>query len=324
MNMFPIERPRRLRQTEAIRAMVRETAIRPSQLIYPMFVKPGSGRKDPISSMPGIFQWSVDTLIEHAQEVYASGVRNFLLFGLPRVKDSVGSEAYDDEGIVQVALRALKLALPDAVLIADLCLCEYTDHGHCGVLVGQSVDNDQTLPLLARAALAQVRAGATIVAPSDMMDGRVLAIRQALDEGGASETPIMAYSVKYTGGFYGPFREAADNAPVFGDRQSYQMDPANRREALREVRLDLAEGADMVMVKPALPFLDIIRDVREAVDVPLAAYQVSGEYAMIKAAGAAGWLDERRVAEESLMAIKRAGADMILTYFAPQAAMWFS
>ncbi|MDA8194110.1 MAG: porphobilinogen synthase [Thermaerobacter sp.] len=321
--MFPIDRPRRLRRTPAIREMVRETVIRPSQLVYPVFVKPGSLHRDPIRSMPGIFQWSVDTLVEHVQEVYAKGVNSFLLFGLPSAKDAVGSEAYDEKGIVQVALRQLKQALPDAVLIADLCLCEYTDHGHCGVLSDGAVDNDQTLDLLARAAVAQARAGASLVAPSDMMDGRVGRIRQALDAAGFAEVPIMAYSAKYASGFYGPFREAADNAPAFGDRRSYQMDPANRVEAIREVLLDIAEGADLVMVKPALPYLDVLREVRNAVTVPVAAYQVSGEYAMIKAAAQAGWLDERRVAEEALLAIRRAGADIILTYYAPEAAQWF-
>lgn len=320
--MFPIQRLRRLRQTPALRSLVQETRIHPAQLIYPVFVKYGTGRRDPISSMPGIFQWSVDTLVDHIGEVYASGVRNFLIFGVPEVKDAVGSDAYAKDGIVQIALTRLKDAFPEATLIADLCLCEYTDHGHCGVLVGDTVDNDQTVALLARAALAQAKAGASVVAPSDMMDGRVGAIRKALDEAGYPQVPIMSYAAKYASGFYGPFREAAENAPSFGDRRSYQMDPANRREALREVLLDIEEGADMVIVKPALPYLDILSDVRQAVSVPVAAYQVSGEYAMIKAAARAGWLDEERIVKETLTAIRRAGADMVITYFAPEAARW--
>lgn len=323
--MYPIERPRRLRVSPNLRAMVRETDLRPEQLIYPVFVKPGEMRRDPVLSMPGVYQWSVDTLVDHLTEVYASGVHAFLLFGIPEHKDETGSEAYDDNGIVQKALIALKKALPDSILIADLCLCEYTSHGHCGILTPLGrVDNDPTIEILARTAVVQARAGATIVAPSDMMDGRVGAIRHALDQSGHTEVAIMSYAAKYASAFYGPFREAAENTPTFGDRKSYQMDVANRREALREVSLDLDEGADLIIVKPAMPYLDVLSDVRERVLVPVAAYQVSGEYAMIKAAGANGWIDERRVIEESLLSIRRAGADMIITYFAPQAANWLT
>ncbi|MCY0897859.1 MAG: porphobilinogen synthase [Firmicutes bacterium] len=320
--MFPQERPRRLRQSAGMRRLVRETRLDVERFIYPVFVRPGRGEQTAISAMPGIFQWSVDTLVNHCRSVYETGVHAFLLFGLPSHKDAVGSEAYDPEGIVQVALRALKEALPDAVLIADLCLCEYTDHGHCGILRGGTVDNDVTLDVLARAAVEQARAGATMVAPSDMMDGRVGAIRRALDENGFNHVPIMAYSAKYASGFYGPFREAADNAPAFGDRQTYQMDPGNRREALKEVLLDLAEGADIVMVKPALPYLDVLSDVRRSVEVPVAAYQVSGEFAMIEAAAQRGWLDRERVILETLISIRRAGADLIISYWAPEVSGW--
>ncbi|MCY0909258.1 MAG: porphobilinogen synthase [Sulfobacillus thermotolerans] len=320
--MFPIERPRRLRQTEGLRALVRETRVAVEQLIYPVFVRPGQGLQEPISSMPGIYQWSVDTLCAHLEEVYALGVRAFLFFGIPSHKDAQGSEAYSPDGIVQRALQAVHERLPDATLIADLCLCEYTDHGHCGLLHGEIVDNDATIDVLARTAVVQARAGATVVAPSDMMDGRVGAIRRALDAAGFEQVPIMSYAAKYASGFYGPFREAAENTPTFGDRRAYQMDPANRQEALKEVLLDLEEGADMVIVKPAMPYLDVLSDVKKAVRVPVAAYQVSGEFAMIKAAGQLGWLEERRVIEESLVSIKRAGADMIITYFAPDMARW--
>lgn len=316
--MFPRERPRRLRRTDNLRRLVQETRLSCDALIYPVFVKPGQGRKDPIQSMPGIFQWSVDTLVEHLTDVYQKGIRAFLLFGIPSEKDALGSEAYHPKGIVQVALRTLKAALPDAVLIADLCLCEYTEHGHCGVLSGETVDNDLTLDLLARTAVEQARAGATIVAPSDMMDGRVSAIRTALDTAGFYDIPIMSYASKYASGFYGPFREAAENAPSFGDRRAYQMDPANRREALKEVLLDLQEGADLLIVKPALPYLDVLSDVRRAVSVPVAAYQVSGEFAMVEAAAQNGWIDRERVIMETLTAIVRAGADMIITYWAPE------
>jgi porphobilinogen synthase len=320
--MFPIQRPRRLRQTEGLRALTRETHIRVDQLIYPVFVRPGHGHKDAIISMPGINQWSVDTLCEHLTEVYAKGVHAFLFFGIPSHKDAGGSEAYQADGIVQVALQSVKERLPEATLIADLCLCEYTDHGHCGILQGEIVDNDATVDVLARTAVVQAQAGATVVAPSDMMDGRVGAIRRALDQAGFETVPIMSYAAKYASGFYGPFREAAENTPTFGDRRAYQMDPANRREALKEVLLDLEEGADMIIVKPALPYLDVLSEVKQRVNVPVAAYQVSGEYAMIKAASQLGWLEERRVVEESLVSIKRAGADMIITYFAPDVAGW--
>ncbi len=322
--MFPIQRGRRLRQTEGLRDLIRETHIRADQLIYPVFVKPGKGKRDAIASMPGINQWSVDTLCDHLADVNAKGVHAFLFFGIPSHKDAAGSEAYQADGIVQVALKAVKDRLPDATLIADLCLCEYTDHGHCGILQGNMVDNDATVDVLARTAVVQAKAGATVVAPSDMMDGRVGAIRHALDQAGFETVPIMSYAAKYASGFYGPFREAAENTPTFGDRRSYQMDPANRHEALKEVLMDVEEGADMIIVKPALPYLDVLSDVKRSVNLPVAAYQVSGEYAMIKAAGQLGWLDERRVAEESLVSIKRAGADMIITYFAPDAAQWLS
>ncbi|CAB1128362.1 delta-aminolevulinic acid dehydratase (porphobilinogen synthase) [Candidatus Hydrogenisulfobacillus filiaventi] len=318
--MFPVERPRRLRQTEALRAMVRETHLAVDQLIYPLFVRPGQGVKHPVTSMPGVYQWSPDTLVEEVGRAREVGVNRFLLFGVPSHKDAVGSEAYDENGIVQVALRTLKRAYPDAVLIADLCLCEYTDHGHCGLIdpESQEVLNDPTLDLLARTAVVQAQAGADIVAPSDMMDGRVGAIRRALDGAGLNHTPILSYAVKYASAFYGPFREAAENAPQFGDRRSYQMDPANRREAAREAGLDVAEGADLLLVKPALPYLDVLADVAAASPVPVGAYQVSGEYAMIKAASLNGWLDEERTMMESLTAIRRAGAAFIVTYFAPE------
>ena len=323
--MYPIQRPRRLRATPNLRAMVRETSIAADQLIYPVFVKPGTDRQDPVHSMPGIFQWSVDRLVKHLTEVYAKGVKAFLLFGIPSHKDEVGSEAYDENGIVQQALRHLRTALPDSILIADLCLCEYTSHGHCGLLTSDGVvDNDPTVELLARTAVVQAQAGASIVAPSDMMDGRVGEIRRSLDAAGFSDVSVMSYAAKYASAFYGPFREAAENTPAFGDRRSYQMDVGNRREALREVLLDVDEGADMVIVKPALPYLDVLSDVRNRVLIPVAAYQVSGEYAMIKAAGLNGWIDERRVIEESVLSIRRAGADMIITYFAPELASWLN
>lgn len=320
--MFPLERPRRLRRHPRLRELVRETRVHPGQLIFPLFVRPGQGLKVPIGSMPGIYQWSVDLLLEEVGRLVDGGVSAFLLFGIPAAKDARGSAAYDPQGIVQVALRALKERFPDIFLIADLCLCEYTDHGHCGVVEGDRVLNDPTLDLLAQAAVAQARAGADVVAPSDMMDGRVQAIRRALDDEGFTDTAILSYAVKYASAFYGPFREAAENAPAFGDRRTYQMDPANRREALKEVRLDVAEGADLIMVKPALPYLDVLQAVRQAVDLPVGAYQVSGEYAMIKAACQNGWLEERRVVEETATAISRAGADFIVTYFAPQLAAW--
>lgn len=320
--MFPIERPRRLRYHPTLRTMVRETRIDASRLIYPLFIRPGNGVQEPIDSMPNIHQWSVDRALEHASIVLQTGVKSFLFFGIPSRKDAVGSEAYDEDGVVQEALRAFRAQFPDALLIADLCLCEYTDHGHCGVWTGTTVDNDQTLELLAKTAVVQARAGADVVAPSDMMDGRVGAIRRALDQAGFGHIPIMSYAAKYASAFYGPFREAAENAPASGDRKSYQMDPPNRREALKEVLLDIEEGADLVIVKPAMPYLDVIREVRERILAPVVAYQVSGEYAMIKAAVQNGWLDERRVVEESLTAMVRAGADLIITYYAPEMGRW--
>jgi porphobilinogen synthase len=321
MSLFPLVRPRRLRRTARIRQLVRETRLEASQLVLPLFVVPGRGVARPVPSMPGVSQWSVDRVAEEAGRAFDAGVRSVILFGLPEKKDARGSDAWRDDGIVQQALAELRQKLPELLLITDVCLCEYTDHGHCGVLQGDQVLNDPTLELLAKEAVSHARAGADVVAPSDMMDGRVAAIRRALDQEGFEETPILSYAVKYASGFYGPFRDAADSAPSVGDRRGYQMDPANRREAQRELSLDLDEGADMVMVKPAGPNLDILSDVRAACDVPVAAYQVSGEYAMIKAAAERGWLDEARVREESLVAIRRAGADLILTYFAIDQAL---
>ena len=317
---FPVSRPRRLRRTEALRRLVRETTLLPSQLVAPLFVCHGQSGRRPIASMPGHAQLSVDEAVREAAALASKGVGGVILFGIPATKDPEGREAYDPKGIVPQALRALKGAAPGLLLWADVCLCEYTDHGHCGLLRGQEVDNDRTLPLLARAALAYAEAGADIVAPSDMMDGRVAAIRAALDEAGRADTPIVSYAAKYASAFYGPFREAAESTPQFGDRRGYQMDPANSDEALREVALDLEEGADVVMVKPALPYLDIIRRVKDRFGVPVAAYNVSGEYAMLKAAGQLGWMDADRAALESLLAIRRAGADIILTYFAGEIA----
>jgi len=316
-------RTRRTRRTEALRGLVRETRLDPAQFIYPLFVTHGRDVRRPIGSMPGQYQLSVDQLAREAGELRALGVRAVLLFGLPAAKDAVGSEAYAADGIIQQAARALKDADPELVVIADVCLCEYTDHGHCGVVTAAGeVDNDPSLELLARMAVSTAEAGADVIAPSDMMDGRVAAIRAALDEANLSTTPIMAYSAKYASAFYGPFREAADSAPQFGDRRGYQMDPPNVREALREVAADIAEHADIVMVKPALAYLDVIRAVRERTELPLAAYNVSGEYAMVKAAVERGWLDERRVVLETLTGIARAGADMIITYHAKDAARW--
>jgi porphobilinogen synthase len=318
--LFPDYRPRRLRQKEAFRKMIRETLLSVNNLIYPMFVVSGKGVRRPISSMPGIFQLSIDQLIKEAQEVRALRIPAVILFGIPDKKDEKASGAYDPQGIIQRAMKALKEKVPDLIVIGDVCLCEYMSHGHCGLIQGQDVDNDATLELLARTALAQAKAGADMVAPSDMMDGRVAEIRQALDENGFDQIPIMAYSAKYASAYYGPFREAAESAPQFGDRKTYQMDPANAREALREVTLDVEEGADIIMVKPALPYLDVICRVRAEFDLPVAAYSVSGEYAMIKAAAQQGWLDENKVIMETLTSIRRAGADLILTYFAKQAA----
>jgi porphobilinogen synthase len=315
---FPDYRPRRLRQNEIFRKMIRETDLRPDDLILPLFVRPGKGVKQPISSMPGNFQLSPDLLIKEVEEAKSLGIIGVMLFGIPEKKDEMGSEAYGEDGIVQRALRQIKEKVDDILLITDVCLCEYTSHGHCGVVEKGKVLNDPTLDLLARQALSHVRAGADIIAPSDMMDGRIGAIRKSLDENRFEEVPILAYSAKYASSFYGPFRVAAESAPQFGDRKSYQMDPANGDEALREVRLDVEEGADMVMVKPALPYLDIIYRVKQAFNLPVAAYQVSGEFAMIKAASQLGWIDGDQVMMESLTAIKRAGADLILTYFAKE------
>jgi porphobilinogen synthase len=317
---FPVQRPRRLRGSEALRRMVRETTLEPSDFVYPLFVMEGRSERRPILSMPGIFNLSVDAAVAEAKAARALGISGLILFGLPDKKDAEGSQAYADDGIVQRALRALKQAVPELQLIADVCLCEYTDHGHCGLVADGVVQNDATLPLLARMAVSCMKAEADIIAPSDMMDGRVLAIRRALDEAGAAQTPILAYSAKYASGFYGPFREAAQSAPQFGDRRGYQMDPGNVREALKEVAQDLEEGADMVMVKPALAYLDVIARVKERFDVPVAAYNVSGEYAMLKAAAQAGWVDGDRLVLEILTSIKRAGADVILTYHALEAA----
>ena len=317
---FPIHRPRRLRRNENLRRMTRETHLRVDDLIMPLFIVPGTRVENPIGSMPGIAQLSVDRAVEECQEIRDLGIPGVILFGIPDEKDAVGSDAYDDNGVIQRALRALKEEVSGLTLITDVCLCEYTDHGHCGLIKGNDVENDATLELLVKESLSHVRAGADMVAPSDMMDGRVGAIRQALDREGFPHIPIMAYAAKFASGFYGPFREAAESTPQFGDRRSYQMDPANGDEALREVALDIEEGADIVMVKPALPYLDIIRRAKEKFGYPLAAYNVSGEYAMLKAAALNGWLDEERVMLESLTSIKRAGADLILTYFAKEAA----
>lgn len=322
MSAFPTTRLRRLRRTPGLRALVRETSLDVGDLAYPLFVCPGEGVTEPLEGLQGIGRRSVDVLCDEAEEAHRLGVPAVLLFGIPEEKDAVGSGAYADDGIVQRALRELRRRLPELVLITDVCLCEYTSHGHCGVIEGGEVLNDPSLELLARTAVSHVEAGADAVAPSDMMDGRVGAIRSALDDAGRESVPVIAYSAKFASAFYGPFREVADSAPAFGDRRSYQMDPANLREALRECALDIDEGADMIMVKPALPYLDLIRSVRDRFDVPLAAYNVSGEYAMVKAAAASGWLDERQAALESLLAIKRAGADVIFTYWAKEAAAW--
>jgi len=315
---------RRLRRSQALRDLVRETRLSPQQFVYPLFVTHGENVRREIESMPGQYQLSLDMLDAEAKELRALGIPAVLLFGLPASKDDAGSEAYADDGIVQRAVRELKRAAPGLAVITDVCLCEYTSHGHCGVVVDGEVDNDQTLPLLARTAVSHARAGADIVAPSDMMDGRVAAIRAALDEAGFAHTPIMAYAAKQASAFYGPFRVAAESAPQFGDRRGYQMDPANAREAMREIEADIEEGADIVMVKPALPNLDLIARARERFDLPLAAYNVSGEYAMVKAAAAAGYLDERSVTLEVLTAIRRAGADVIITYHAKEAARWLA
>ena len=317
---FPHYRPRRLRRTENLRRMIRETRFTVDNLVYPMFVVPGDGVRNPVGSMPGVHQFSVDQLLKEIKSVVELNIPAVLLFGLPRSKDAEGSEAHAADGVVQQAVSTVKEEHPELVVITDVCLCEYTSHGHCGILSDTRVDNDATLEVLARVAASHAEAGADMVAPSDMMDGRVAVIRERLDETGFDQVAIMAYSAKYCSAFYGPFREAAESAPQFGDRRAYQMDIANGLEAIREVALDVDEGADIVMVKPALAYLDIIRLVREEFDVPIAAYNVSGEYAMIKAAAAQGWIDEQRVMMETLTAIRRAGADMILTYFAKDAA----
>jgi porphobilinogen synthase len=316
----PLYRPRRLRANENIRRMVRETKLSPDDFIYPLFVTHGKGVKKEISSMPGNYQQSIDHLVKDCEEIKDLGIPAVILFGIPEHKDEVGSEAYSDEGIVQHAIKAIKNKLPELIVITDVCLCEYTSHGHCGVIKNGVVQNDATLELLAKEALSHAKAGADMVAPSDMMDGRVGAIRQMLDSEGYHDTPIMAYAAKYASSFYGPFREAAESTPQFGDRRSYQMDAPNSREALREVALDIDEGADIVMVKPALAYLDIIYQVKQNFNLPVAAYNVSGEFSMIKAAAKLGWVDGERVMMESLIAMKRAGADIILTYFAKEAA----
>jgi porphobilinogen synthase len=319
---FPTTRLRRLRATPTLREMVRETRLGPDDFVYPMFVVHGQNVRRPIRSMPGVSQLSVDQLVVEAQEAAGLGIPAVVLFGVPAHKDAVGSENFSDSGIVQQAVRALKAALPRLIVIADVCMCEYTDHGHCGIIKDTQIDNDATLDILAKAAVSYARAGVDIVAPSGMMDGMVSAIRPALDGAGYLNVSILSYAIKYASAFYGPFREAAEGAPKFGDRKTHQMDPANAREALRELELDIEEGADMVMVKPALPYLDILRRVREACHLPLVAYNVSGEYAMVKAASANGWLDERAVVLELLTGIKRAGADLILTYHAMDACRW--
>ena len=324
MSTFPIYRPRRLRANENLRRLVRETALSVNDLIYPMFVVHGRDTATEISAMPGCYQYSVDRLVTAAKELAALGIPGTILFGIPALKDPLGTEAYADDGIIQLAVRAIKDTVPDLLVMTDVCLCEYTDHGHCGVIEDSEVQNDPTLELLIKESLSHARAGADVIAPSDMMDGRVGAIREALDENGYENIPIMAYSAKYASAFYGPFREAAESAPQFGDRRSYQMDPANAEEALREVALDIQEGADILMVKPALSYLDVIHRVKTEFQVPVAAYNVSGEYAMVKAAAQNGWIDEERVALELLTSIKRAGADMILTYFAKSVVQWLN
>jgi porphobilinogen synthase len=313
---------RRLRRTKALRDLVRETELEASHLIQPLFVVAGENMREPVASMPGIERFSINEVVAEATEIQAAGVGGVILFGIPAEKDEAGSGAYDEEGVVQMAVRALKEAHPDLVVITDVCLCEYTSHGHCGFVRDGEVDNDITVELLARTAISHAEAGADAVAPSDMMDGRIGAIRHQLDEEGHPNVPILAYSAKFASAFYGPFREAAESTPEFGDRRAYQMDPANAREALREVALDVEEGADMVMIKPALPYLDLIRAVRERFDLPIAAYQVSGEYSMLKAAAQNGWLDERAAVTEALTSIRRAGADVVVTYYAKEFAEW--
>jgi len=318
--LFPDYRPRRLRQNESLRRLIRETRLSVDDLILPLFAIGGKNVKNPIESMPGHYQLSTDNLVKTSQKAFDLGIPAIMLFGIPDNKDPLGTRAYAKDGIVQQATSALKAKIPDLVVITDVCLCQYTDHGHCGIVDGQNIDNDATLDLLARTALSHAKAGADMVAPSDMMDGRVSEIRNILDENDYSHVPILSYAAKYCSAYYGPFRDAADSAPKFGDRRTYQMDPSNSLEAIREVAMDIEEGADIIMVKPALPYLDIICRIREETDLPIAAYNVSGEYAMIKAADKMGWLDGNKVMMETLIAIKRAGADMILTYFAMEAA----
>ncbi|MDF2633959.1 MAG: Porphobilinogen synthase [Pelosinus sp.] len=315
-------RPRRLRVSAGIRQLVRETTLETGNLVYPLFVVPGSQVRKEISSMPGVFHLSPDMAVKEAAEAFTLGIPAVIIFGLPEYKDAQGSSAWDMNSPVQKAMSMIKATLPDMVVIGDVCLCEYTSHGHCGLLRGHDVDNDSTLELLARTAVSQAQAGADMIAPSDMMDGRIAAIRTALDENGYGNVSIMSYAVKYASAYYGPFRDAADSAPQFGDRRSYQMDPANSREAMREVELDIAEGADIIMVKPALAYLDIVRQVRDNFDYPLAVYNVSGEYSMVKAAAAQGWIDEKRTVMETLLSMKRAGADIIITYHAMDVARW--
>jgi len=317
---FPVDRPRRLRVNETMRRMVRETTLSADDFIYPLFVCEGENIKKQVGSMPGVYQMSVDVLVEECREVESLGIPAVILFGIPAFKDAMGSEAYNEDGIVQKAVRAIKANTEKLLVMTDVCMCEYTDHGHCGIIKGEEIDNDETLVHLANEALTHAKAGADVVAPSDMMDGRIDALREILDDNGFENVPIMSYTVKYCSSFYGPFREAAESTPQFGDRKSYQMDPANRREGLKEAALDVEEGADIIMVKPALPYLDIISDLKESFDRPVAAYHVSGEYSMILAADKMGWLDGHRAMMESLMSIKRAGADIILTYYAKEAA----
>lgn len=322
MNGFPTVRLRRTRQNERLRGLVRETHLHIDQLVYPLFIAEGIKQPHEITAMPSIMQWPIEHLSYEVERIAKLGIPAILLFGIPNQKDAIGSQAYAQQGIIQQAIRRIKTEVPEMLVITDVCLCEYTNHGHCGVITNGNVENDASLELLARMALSHAEAGADIVAPSDMMDGRVSAIRQTLDEHSFSQLPIMSYAAKFASGFYGPFREAAASTPQFGDRRSYQMDPANAREALREIDQDIAEGADIVIVKPALAYMDIIRQVRDHYTVPIAAYSVSGEYAMIKAAAQKGWIDEKRIALETLTGIKRAGADIIITYFAPDVAQW--
>ena len=317
-----MRRFRRLRATPAMRKMVRETRLSAADMIYPIFVEEGEGMTAPVESMPTVYRYSIDRLEEILPQIAESGIAGLLIFGVPKHKDEFATEAYCDEGVTQQAIRYIKKNYPELIVIADVCLCEYTNHGHCGVICGEKILNDETLPLLSKMAVSMAKAGADIIAPSDMMDGRVAAIRAALDENGYIDVPIMSYSAKFASGYYSPFRDAADSAPSFGDRKTYQMDPANRREALREIADDIEEGADMVMVKPALPYLDILREARDMTDLPLAAYNVSGEFSMVKAAAKLGWIDEKRIVMENMTAIKRAGADIIITYHALDAAKW--